>query len=152
MAILTASQLQTRGIFLARGVLGIIILWVTGRVAFHYLRSPVQCSLPQPVAHSSIDARKAPAIPQEPANEGDERMLRCDAGYVIDGFQPYDVARMTCRNAGAGGVSGEWQCSAGVDTDMEDSAWPCAARACVEVSHCNPLPDTVDTGCDHSSH
>ena len=111
---------------------------------FHHLRSPVQCGLPQPVVHSSIDGSGA-SVPQELANEGDERVLRCDAGYVIDGFQPFDVALMTCKNAGG---AGEWQCSAGIDnSDMEESDWPCAARACVEVSYCDPLPDTVDTGC-----
>lgn len=92
MAILTASQLQTRGSNLARGVLGIFLFWLVGRVVFDHLRSPVQCVAPQPVAHSSIDASGAAS--QEAAKEDDERTLRCEAGYVIEGFQPLSSALM----------------------------------------------------------
>lgn len=143
MAILTAAQLQTRLSLLARGVLGLAIFWAGIHTALRHLRSPVQCLPPQPVSHSSIDTTSADI--KALASEDDERVLRCETGYVIDGFQPLTSALMVCKDAG-GGNYGEWQCSASADVAMEVS-WRCASRACVEVSHCDPLPDTVDTGC-----
>ena len=57
-----------------------------------------------------------------------------------------------CKDSG--GESGEWQCSAGAagsEEGSEEDSWPCAARACVEVSHCDALSDTFDTGCASST-
>ena len=142
MAILTASQLQTRATLLARGLLGLVLVWGATRVVFHLLRSPAQCLPPQPVPHSSIDPSSADS--QTLANEADTRTLRCEAGYVIDGFQPLSSALMVCQNGGEGGV---WECSATVDDVDEGASWVCADRPCVEVSYCNPLSDSVDTGC-----
>eukprot|EP01046_Picozoa_sp_COSAG06_P022038 COSAG06_NODE_1686_length_8715_cov_11.149838_7_plen_227_part_00 len=137
MAVLTASQLQSRGSLLVRGLGVLLLLFGAARFLLPHLRSPVECSAPKRVAHASV----APAERTTSAKEGDERVLECDAGFVIDGFQPLSSALMLCRDGGGG--SGEWQCS---DSGMGDS-WPCAARGCVEVSHCDPLPDDVDTGC-----
>ena len=142
MAILTASQLQTRATVLARGLLGLVLVWGATRVVLHLLRSPVQCLPPQPVPHSTIDPSNADS--QTLANEADTRTLRCEAGYVIDGFQPLSSALMVCKNGVEGG---EWECSATVDDVDDEASWLCADRACVEVSYCDPLSDRVDTGC-----
>jgi len=142
MAVLTASQLQTRGSLLARGLGGILVLFLGYRLVQHLKVRGAECPLLAAPPHAAVtyDANNLQDGPG-PASQGDEGTLQCEGGFVIDGFQPLHTAAMVC------GDSGQWECSDPDADPAEDSTtWGCDTRQCVLVAHCNPLPESVDTG------